>query len=243
MIALAPWSTWPALEPGLRARGVCLYNLPDETDEQRADRIDTELMALFRDTAQTEAFEALYEHSRGRMFTWLRWLLREQHARLDALDLMQDTYVNVYRYASSFRSDHPSSFRSWVRTIAANVVRRARAGIPRQASAEHAVPVPEPIDVRPGPQLRVVHGEEHAQLHQAWLLFLEHYGRAFDALSPRDRRALELVELEGRTYAETGELLGVGPSNMKMIMLRARRRLQNRMRASMCVSHAAARVA
>jgi len=243
MIALSPWCTWPALEPGLRARGVSLYNLPDESDEHRDDRIDTELMALFRDTAQREAFDALYQHSRGRLFAWLRWLLREQHARLDAIDLLQDTYVNVYRYASSFRSDHAGSFRSWVRTIAANVVRRARASVPRQAAVDIAARGPEPIDRRPGPQLRVVQGEERVHLRQAWLLFLEHYARAFDSLSPRDRRALELVEVEGHTYVETGALLGVGASNMKMIMLRARRRLQNRMRASMCVSHAAARVA
>ena len=150
MIALSPWCRWPELEPGLRARGVSLYNLPDESDDHRDDRIDTELMSLFRDTAQREAFDALYQHSRGRLFAWLRWLLREQHARLDAIDLLQDTYVNVYRYSSSFRSDHAGSFRSWVRTIAANVVRRARASIPRQSSADFAAPGPELIDRRPG---------------------------------------------------------------------------------------------
>src|SRR5688572_23628106 len=230
----------PAVVVELHRRGVVPASLPEESREACDDRLDTELMALFRDTGAREVFEELYARSRDRVFTWLRWLLHEQQAKLDPVDLLQDTYVNVYRYSSNFRSDHPGSFRVWVRTIAANVVRRAKAGTPRRWQTGSDALTPDLIDLACGPALRAVHGEDSERLRFAWILFLQHYAAAFQALAPRDRRALELVEVEGLSYAETGRELGVGPSNMKMIMLRARRRLHARMRASMCLGHAAA---
>src|SRR6185503_7676683 len=84
----------PAVDDELRRRGVSLDALPGEGPEQRDDRLDTALMAWFRDTGDRRAFEALYEHSRVRVASWLRWILREQQVRLDPVDLLQDTFVN-----------------------------------------------------------------------------------------------------------------------------------------------------
>lgn len=235
MIAPASHLAWPSLGAELCDNGLTLACLPGETDAQRDDRIDTALMSAFRDAGRRDAFEALYEHSRARVFEWLRWVLREQHARLDPVELLQDTFVNVYRYASSFRSEHAASFRSWVRTIAANVVRRARATAagPRLLVETQPSLAREPVDWHAGPQRRVCESEQRRNLCSAWLLFLQHYADAFERLSPRDRRALVMVEIEGLTYAEASRALGVGSSNMKMIMLRARRRLVAHMRIAM----------
>ena len=217
----------------LSARGAAPDPQPAEPAEAFHDRLDTELMGLFQASRSGEDFELLYRHARGRVFAWLRWLAGQQGARVDPLDLLQDTFVNVFRYGHAFQRRHDASFRSWVRTIAGNTLRRAQARSPRWSLQALPDGVNEPVDAGPGPQLGLVAGEDRERLRGAWLLFLQHYARAFDSLSPRDRRALELVELEGRTYAETGAILGVGPSNMKMIMLRARRRLQVRMRLAM----------
>jgi RNA polymerase sigma factor (sigma-70 family) len=222
-----------AVRRRLAERGAEPDPQPAEPAEAFHDRLDTELMVLFQSSGSGEDFELLYRHARGRVFAWLRWLAGQQGARIDPLDLLQDTFVNVFRYGHAFQRRHDASFRSWVRTIAGNALRRAQVRSPRWSLQALPDGVNEPVDSGPGPQLRLVAGEDRAQLHGAWLIFLQHYARAFDSLSPRDRRALELVELEGHTYAETGAILGVGPSNMKMIMLRARRRLQARMRLAM----------
>lgn len=218
----------------LQAAGIPAEALPGEAPEQHLDRLDTALMAHFRDTGRQEAFDALYRNSHHRVWVWLRWMIHEQRARLDAGELLQDTFVNVYRYASSFRSEHAGSFRVWVRTIAANVVRRAKAVAARlrTVSCEDPDHLAVESDERT-PHLHASHREERAGLRGACALLLHHYLAALERLSPRDRRALELVELEGRSYAETGAILGVGPSNMKMIMLRARRRLIAHLRASL----------
>ena len=217
----------------LGARGVSLGALPGEKSASHRDRLDTELMALFRDTGSDEAFEALYRHARGRVAQWLRWLVSRRRCTLDPLDLLQDTFVNVYRYAHSFRSEHRRSFRSWVRTIAANAMRRALAVAPRQSVLDLPLDLQDPVDPCGGPPSALVSDEETMALKEAWMLFLQHYARAYGTLSPRDRRALELVEVCGLSYAQTSDRLGVGASNMKMIMLRSRRRLQKAMRSRM----------
>jgi RNA polymerase sigma factor (sigma-70 family) len=217
---------------------VALGRQEGESPDQHRDRLDTALMALWRDTGEEVAFEALYAHACDRVLLWLRWLGRGEGVGPDPSDLLQDTFVNVYRYGRGFRDDGPSSFRSWVRTIAGNALRRATTrGRPRHRGELSLEDLPdghgEPADPGRGPHLRLVEGEERKALAEAWLLFLAHYVRAYAGLSPRDRRALRLVEVQGLSYAQTCARLGVSGSNMKMIMLRARRRLHKRMRADM----------
>lgn len=233
-------STLFALEEFLAELGIDLETGPGETLRSRDDRVDTELMTLFRDTGRSDVFEVLYTHARGRLIQWIRWLVQQRRVRLDPGDLLQDTFVNVYRYAKSFRREHRGSFRSWVRTIAANVLRRALTVSPRYSMQALPEGLQEPLDPARGPELRLVDREESDLLGCAYALFLQHYALAFDQLSDRDRRALELVEVEGLSYAETGAELGVGPSNMKMIMLRARRRLLTHMRRAMHAEEASA---
>ena len=118
--AAGPTSLFCDLEQLLAELGIDVTAGPGETGRSRDDRIDTQLMALFRDTGRRDVFDVLYRHARGRLIQWIRWLVKQRRSRLDPGDLLQDTFVNVYRYAKSFREDHRGSFRSWVRTIAAN---------------------------------------------------------------------------------------------------------------------------
>jgi RNA polymerase sigma-70 factor (ECF subfamily) len=223
-------SSW--VQERLFERGVELEPLPGEAPASHGDRLDTALMALFRDTGSEEAFEALYRHARQRVQEWLCSLARRVPRRLDPADLVQDTFVNVYRYPASFRDERATSFRSWVRTIGANALRRALEGsLERGARMQEGLR--EPVDSARGPHGSAAELEELGHLAQAWSLFLGHYAAAFERLSERDRRALHLVEIEGCSYAEAGAALGVGPSNMKMIMLRARRRLHRHMWSAM----------
>ena len=56
---------------------------------------------------------------------------------------------------------------------------------------------------------------------------------ATQVLGERDRAALHMVEVEGLTYAEAGRRLGVGRSNMKMIMFRSRKRIRAHIQRAM----------
>lgn len=190
-------------------------------------------MALFRDRRGEEEFEALYEYSRPAVLQTVARGLRGAGARLDPNEVCQDAFINVYRYAASFRDEHPRSFKAWMQAISRNVIRRLAAS--QSTRSLQALPegLAEPADRGAGPQGCVSLEEERGSLRRAWALLLLHYAAAWSALSPRDRLALQLVEVEGHSYQETCRELKVGMSNMKMIMFRARRRIRARIAAAM----------
>jgi RNA polymerase sigma-70 factor (ECF subfamily) len=206
-------------------RGVPIDPLSEESPEDCEARLETALMAAFRDSGRQDGFEALYEYARGPLLAWIVSLAGRRR-EVDPAEVLQDTFVNVYRYAQSFRDDGPRSFRVWSRTIAGNLIRRTRA--PRGRCSLQAMPegLQEPGDGRAGPPEELALGEEGSNLARAWLLLLARYAAAYERLAPRDRRALEMVELEDLPYSEACRRLGVGLSNLKMILFRARRRMR-----------------
>lgn len=202
------------------------FEPPRAADERRASR-ETRLMTSFRERRGSLEFQALYDFASAGLLDWIAAQVRGRRLTLDPLDLLQDTFVNIYRYAGGFRDERSLSFRVWSRRIAMNVVRRASprsgAGIAWQSLAEERH---EPADRRSGPSELVSGGEEARSLDRAWMLLLSLYAAAFATLRDRERRALDLIEIHGRSYAEAAAELGVGPSNMKMIVFRARKRIR-----------------
>jgi RNA polymerase sigma factor (sigma-70 family) len=211
----------------LEMRRVPVRRAVGESDDEFESRLETKVMALFRDERDELAFQALYEMTRESLLEWISGLL---HARCtaDPLEVLQDTFVNVYRYAGSFRDEQPRSFRVWSRTIAGNLVRR-RTRRMREPSWQ-ALPdgAHEPADQRQGPPGLLVRDEQQRCVLGAWMIVLSQYASAYRELCARDRMALDLIEVQGLSYSEAGARLCVGLSNMKMIMFRARRRLRAR---------------
>lgn len=223
----------------LRTRGVELGPSGDESDEAVDNRIGTELMALYRDTRNRRSFEALYAVSESSVLTWIRSLLARSGGELDPVELLQDTFVNVFRYPRGFRENHAGSYRVWVRTIAGNIVRRAHATSKRGSLQSLPEGFQEPADPGASPESSAQTGEQVRGLQSAWTLFLLHYAGAWAQLRPRDQLALRLVEVEGRSYVEAGRILDVGRSNMKMIIFRARKRIAQHMALAMRIVESA----
>ena len=195
--------------------------------EERQGSLQTALMLGFRDTRRTDRFEALYRLSHPEVFGWVSAMRRGSARALDPDDLTQEVFLNVYRYASSFR-ERSGGFRAWCMTIARNLIRRkAREHLKR--SMRPLTEGYEPADHAAGPGEASAGNEEAAELCRAWNTFLLAYAEAYAELKPRDQEALRLVEIEGLRYTEAAHRLGVGISNMKMILLRARRRIWRRM--------------
>ena len=158
MQAEAILARYPFVIEKLRARSGFVDSAETRTDESKRTLLETELMALFRDGGGERAFEALYEVSRADLLVWVLRCLRGR-ADLDPLELLQDTYVNVYRYAQGFRDEKGHSFRVWVHAIASNVVRRAMTRRAKNYLPEVPEGLNEPEDVGAGPA-QVVQGRE-----------------------------------------------------------------------------------
>lgn len=207
--------------------------LPDEPTDISEARLETALMALFRDRRGDAEFSALYEYAREDLARWIQSFLRAQREKRDVSELVQDTFVNVYRYAGGFRDEQPRSFKVWSRTIACNVMRRARNRRSEPSLQAWPEGLQEPADMGADPSQRIVECEDERALTRAWVILLHQYALAFEKLGARDRLALELIEVQELSYAEVCTRLGVRMSNMKMIMFRARRRMRAWMGAAL----------
>lgn len=197
-------------------------------------------MSTFKSSRTSAAFEELYEVSAPGLLQWIEQSPAVRLHGVDPREALQDTFVNVYRYVGSFRPDAAGGFRAWARTIAANVIRRARrrpmtAGVP---FSDAPAALETPADRRSSPAACAVDLEDSAELRAGYALMLVHYAAAFETLKERDRKALHMVEVEGACYAEVGRRLGVGRSNTKMIVFRARQRLRLALRRSLGLEEA-----
>lgn len=152
-----------------------------------------------------EAFATLVERHQGAVFHLaLRWT----SDRDDAADLAQETFVRAYRKLG--RYDAGYAFRNWLLTICSNLAKnsfrsRDRRRRAQEAHAELYPRSPDPPDPR------------RATLEEA----LRH-------VSGKLRVPLVLKHVEGLSYEEISQVLGIGVSAAKMRVKRARDELVRR---------------
>ncbi|MCI0541553.1 MAG: RNA polymerase sigma factor [Verrucomicrobiales bacterium] len=164
------------------------------------------------------ALDELMERHAEKLF---HYLIRSLQDEEDAADLAQETFVKVYQNRARF--DPRQRFSSWLYAIASNLVRdrfrwRSRhrqvsldAGNDTTGSAFHET-LPEN---RPSPD-ESVQAEERAETVR----------RAVAALPEDLRLPLILVEYEGRSQAEIGEILGCTAKAVETRIYRARQQLR-----------------
>ena len=130
--------------------------------------------------------------------------------REDAKDASQEAFIRAYRRLDTFRGH--SAFRTWMLRIAMNVSlnERSRREFPRTdiASAES-------ISDSEAPEAELLKSEVAAQIHKALQL-----------VQPNHRAAVVLRDLEGLTYQETAESLGIPEGTAKSWVHRGRERLK-----------------
>ncbi len=145
-----------------------------------------------------ELFVLAYRYLRGRGLS---------HA--DAEDLAQETLLVTYQRLDGIE---PGRLRAWVLTVAHNKhVDWAR----RQGRAALVAEAPESMDFSDNPLTAALAlGDQEEARH------------LLSALSPADRRLLELRYLENRTVEETAATLGRRVNTTKVGLFRARKRLR-----------------
>ncbi|HUQ23388.1 MAG TPA: sigma-70 family RNA polymerase sigma factor [Gaiellaceae bacterium] len=123
----------------------------------------------------------------------------------DAEDITQTTFVNALRALE--RGEHPRKPTNWLITIAHNLMRqrfRQQATRPREVELDRDLPATEAGDEGPA---------------------IEDLVRALQRIPPPQREALVLREMEGRSYKEISDILGVSQAALEARIFRARRSL------------------
>jgi RNA polymerase sigma-70 factor (ECF subfamily) len=202
------------------------------------DRLCTDLMGLYATDQSQEAFALLYEFAQETVLNLVRFHLSRSFFPIDAYDVTQEVFVNIYKYPKNFDSTKASAFKNWVHSIARNTSLK----ISRRAQRDQAVSlinrqsdgVESPLELE---DLSVVNPhdcsaekEDFENLSQSWMLYLHFYLQAFKTLSPQEKRVLHLVEVDSMAYREAAEVLELRVENLKMRIFRARRKIYNIMR-------------
>lgn len=148
-----------------------------------------------------EAFRAFYERTARPLWAYLARMTRDEAL---ADDLLQETYYRMCRAGASYESE--AHRRNALFHIATNLVRDHGR---RWSSIFHV-----PLESAP-----VSTGKDESVDRRLDL------ARALDDLDPRQREMIWLAYAQGASHAEIAEICGVREKSVRVILLRARRKM------------------
>ena len=154
-------------------------------------------------------FETVVGPHLNAAFNYARWLTRND---ADAEDVVQDAAMRAFRFLPSLRTENP---RAWLLTIVRHTW-YARLG--RQDAHAHMAEYDEMADPRPDH-----HPDPEALLLQQQTV--DRVRRAVESLPDDFREVVVLRELEGLSYKEIAEVVGVPMGTVMSRLSRARERL------------------
>jgi RNA polymerase sigma-70 factor (ECF subfamily) len=146
----------------------------------------------------------------------------------DAEDLVQDTFLNVFRYLKNFR--YETKFKNWLYRIATSVCikkrRKSKFAPDRELSLDEFLPQDEAAVESDVPTWAAVPLEQ---------LLNEELGNtlkeAILALPEKYRVVLVLRDIEGFSTEESAQILNLTPANIKVRLHRARLFLKDKLKA------------
>src|ERR671931_1439981 len=144
-------------------------------------------------------FERIYRRHVGDVYRYALAVMRNQ---ADAEDVTQTTFLNAFRAFE--RGERAQKPQNWLIAIAHNVCRQRF-----RQSARRPTEVAFDEDIGD----RLVGAPEEEEAPSA-----EDIRRALGHLAFNQRAALVMRELEGRSYAEIAETLGVSPSAVETLL-------------------------
>jgi RNA polymerase sigma-70 factor (ECF subfamily) len=180
---------------------------------------DADLVERFLE-GERAAFRVLVERYQARL---LNFIYRTIGDRDRAEDLVQETFIRVYRHLHRF--DRSKKFSTWIYTIASNLAKnelrnRSRnplvlfQSIKKNWEADHRPLQWEDNTQRPDDLYRKRHLRDVIE-------------KAVEELPEHHRVVFVLRELEGKTYEEIAEITGVNLGTVKSRLNRARNNFAN----------------
>jgi len=153
-----------------------------------------------------KAQKQLYERFASRM---LAVALRYCSGRLEAEDVLQESFIKVFNHIDSFRKD--SNLEAWIKRIVINTA------LKQNRSKLYLFPA---LDVTDLPEAYQESTDFITHLHYEDLLAM------VQQLAPRYRIVFNLYAIEGYNHAEIAELLGISEGTSKSQYSRAKQILK-----------------
>jgi RNA polymerase sigma-70 factor (ECF subfamily) len=166
------------------------------------------------DRANAETFEALAMPLLAPLYNFAHWLTRD---RVEAEDLVQETYVKALKGFSSFRPG--TNFRAWMYRILRNTFLTSRSGLKQTVSLDdedNAVQEPAAPD---NPESLLFAQADEQELR-----------RALDQLPVAHREIILLCDVEEMSYKQISELVGIPIGTVMSRLSRARQAMRKLLR-------------
>lgn len=174
---------------------------------------DTTRMLAFQ-TGDIAAFEALFDRWFVPLLRYIDGIVRDSGR---AEELAQDAFLRVHRARGRYQPK--ARFSTWLYHIATNLARNELRRPERRL--RRVDEIPDRMLDDPDPAIdEVVEARRRSQA----------VTRALAALTPSQREALWLSQVEGLPYAEVAEILETSIGSVKMLVRRARLTLADALR-------------
>ena len=189
--------------------------MPNPSEKTKNNDKDTELVRAINNGRQDLFYELVNRYEKSLYNFGLRMCDNPS----DAEDMVQDTFLNVFKYLEGFR--YETKFRNWLYRVATSAClkkkRRSKYAPDRELSLDEFLPADESAVSADLPRWasqpldQVLDGELAGVIRQALLNLPEKY-----------RLVVVLRDVEGFTTQETAEILDLTPTNIKVRLHRAR---------------------
>jgi RNA polymerase sigma factor (sigma-70 family) len=185
------------------------------TARSRPDVTDHDLVQAVRQ-GDDHAFERLYHRYHRRISAYIFGMVHD-HGRAE--DLTQEVFVSALRRMR--QTDRPIAFKPWIYEIAKN----ASIDLFRRTKRTEEVSFDHDEGLGAADQVKLAATSPSPDAAVDAKQQLDHLCGAFGGLSDAHHQILVLRELEGLSYREIGERLGMSRPSVESTLFRARRRL------------------
>ena len=175
-------------------------------------------------SGQAEKFHDLVKRYEQKLYNFSLRMCRNPS---DAEDMIQDTFLNVFKYLKNFR--YETKFKNWLYKVAASTCikkrRKSKFAPDKELSLDEFLPNDEAEKPDSVPEwamlpLDKLLNEELSSVINKTIL----------ALPKKYRVIIILRDIEGFSTAETAQILNLSPSNVKVRLHRARLYLRDKLK-------------
>lgn len=196
---------------------------PKRANPKKIKDKDFELIRAIN-SGQSDRFPDLVKRYEQKLYNFSLRMCRDP---VDAEDIVQDAFINVFKYLKDFR--YETKFKNWLYRIAASTC------IKRRRKSKFAPERELSLD-------EFYHQEESESPKQVpnWALMpldkllnnelLDQINQAIFSLPEKYRLIIVLRDIEGFSTAETAQILNVSPANVKVRLHRARLFLRDKLK-------------
>ncbi len=197
--------------------------MPKNLERRTINDEDTELIKAIN-SGQKSLFYDLVKKYEQKLYNFGLRMCGETR---DAEDMVQETFLNIYRYLADFR--YEASFKNWLYRIASSACikkkRKSKFAPEKEISLEDFIPedkenIPDSLpDWASEPLEKVLNDELSDNIRKSILSLPEKY-----------RIVLVLRDIEGFDTGETAQILNIKPATVKVRLHRARLFLKEKLK-------------